>query len=886
MRRTLKLIALFSCCWLSMMVVSLSAEGNDPPPPGPLTPGGRRYYVTQRLHGTPPKIDGKLDDAAWEEGHWAGDYRQYIPRNGAMPSEDTKLKILYDDNNIYVAIRAYDKEPARIDRKLGRRDAFIGDIVGVCFDSYFDHRTGFEFDLTAGGAKIDLILFNGGWDTTWDAIWDGKVGSEPDAWTAEMRIPLSQLRYGNQEKQVWGFHSWRWINRNGEEAQFALVPRDSPGQLYSIGELHGIEGIRKSRNIELLPYAVGRYATFGQEVGSPFKRESKTEGDLGLDGKLGVTSAFTLDFTVNPDFGQVEVDPSVLNISAFETFYEEKRPFFLEGKRIFEFDMGEELLFYSRRIGHAPSYVPELRQGDNPYFDAPASTSILGAVKFTGKTEKGLSIGIIESVTSKETATINSLQGSRSEAVEPLANYAVARVQKEFNQSNTIVGGMLTSVHRRIEDPQLEFLPRDATTAGFDFLNYWKNKTYYLDFKAVFSDVRGSTDAMLGLQRSSARYFQRPDADYVHLDPFRTQLGGHGGILEFGKGANGNWRFAENLSWRSPGLELNDLGYLQTADVITQGTRLHYVVTEPTWIFRDWSAGVEQENSWDFGGEFLSPSVSVEADGTFSNKWNASVDISRIGRQLDTRLLRGGPAVSLKGFWTTNLTLSSDGARRLSFNLRYHTHTFDDRQSSFRGIYPGLSFRITNPLVFSTQLEYSKNKDIFQYVTRTEYEDQQRNLVGTINQRTLGLTFRVDYSVTPELTIQYFGNPYVSNGLYDQFKRFTHPRSHNYSDLYHTFSGSEIQFDPLQNLYRIDESGNGVFDYSFDNPNFNFREFRSNLVARWEYKPGSVLYLVWTQGRSVFEPITNHSLRENLGNLFSTPSDNVFLVKFSYWLPF
>ena len=799
MRRTLWFLLLTLCSFAIALTALLGAppERNDPEPPGPLTPGGRRYYMTQRLKGSPPKIDGKLDDEAWNEGYWAGDYRQYVPRNGAIPSEDTNLKILYDDRNIYVAIRAYDKEPDKIDRKLGRRDIFIGDIVGVCFDSYFDHRTGFEFDLTAGGAKIDLILFNGGWDTTWDAIWEGKVGSEPNAWTAEMRIPLNQLRYGNQDEQVWGFHSWRWINRHGEEAQFALVPRDSPGQLYSIGELHGIEGIGKSRHIELLPYTVGRYASFGHDPAAVFNRDNKTDGDLGLDGKLGVTSAFTLDFTVNPDFGQVEADPSVLNISAFETFYEEKRPFFLEGKRIFEFGLDDELLFYSRRIGHAPSYSPVLREGDNPYFDAPSSTSILGALKLTGKTEKGLSVGVIESVTARETARIHSIQGSsRSEAVEPLSNYAVARVQRDFNQSNTILGAMLTSVHRNIQDPQLDFLPNNATTAGLDFLNYWKNKTYYLDVKAVFSDVRGSQDAILGLQQSSARYFQRPDADYVQLDPNRTRLGGHGGVVEFGKGANGNWRFAESLSWRSPGLELNDLGYLRTADIITQSSHLSYVVNEPGWIFRDWSVGVEQSNNWDFGGEYLSPEIGAEAECSFSNKWGASVDVNRFGRQLDTRLLRGGPAVSLKGFWSTNLALSSDSARRLSFNMRYHTHSYDDRKSNFRGIYPGLSFRITNPLVFSTNVEYSKNTDIFQYVTRTHFEDQSLDLVGRLHQRTLGLTFRVDYAVTPELTIQYYGNPYVSNGLYDRFKHFTDPRAKDYTDLYHTFSGNEIQLGP------------------------------------------------------------------------------------------
>lgn len=856
--------------------------GKSPPA---MTSEGKRIYYTQRLESTPPVIDGKLDDQCWSEGSWSGDYLQFMPEEGAHPSQETHLKILYDDNNIYVAMRAFDTEPEKIDRTLGRRDMFEGDILGVCFDSYFDHRTGFEFDLTAGGAKIDLLLMNDGWDTSWDAVWYGAVGEEPNAWTAEMQIPLSQLRYGNKQVQTWGLHSWRWINRNREEAQWNLIPRDNPGHLYSIGELHGIEGIRKSRNLELLPYAMGRYRSSDRILQGDTKTSKDFDASFGLDGKYGLTSDFTLDFTVNPDFGQVEVDPSVLNITVFETFYEEKRPFFLEGKNIFDFSLDHDLLFYSRRIGQAPSFTPSLAPPNERLILLPESTSIIGALKLTGKTKNGLSIGIIESVTNRERAEIEFSGGTRLETVEPFSNYLVARVQQDFNQGRTFLGGMFSSVNRKIDDQHLEFLSRDAFSGGFDFLHQWKDRTYFVDFKSVLSEVRGSEMAMGHLQRSSVRYFQRPDAEHLEFKP-RDHLTGHGGELEIGKGAGGRWRYSGVFSWRSPGLELNDIGYIRVADVMTQGASLAYVVNEPSEFVREYQLEFEQENDWNFGKEHLSSSGRISAQATLANKWGVSGHLSRTPKLLDTRLLRGGPAVRLKGFWSDSISFHTDNSRKLTFNMSYHGHQFDDQESRFYSIEPGIRLKVTQAMLFSTNLEYTFNRDIFQYVTRRETDGQQRDIVGRINQRTTGLSFRLDYAVTPDLTIQYFGNPFVSVGEYTQFKRFLNPRSADDSLQYHTFAGDEILYDPENNLYLIDEQLDGQIDYTFPNPDFNYRELRSNLVLRWEFKPGSTFYVVWTQGRMHYDRLTDSSLRLNFRELFSDPADNVFLVKLSYWLPF
>ncbi|GAB4232244.1 MAG: hypothetical protein Kow00109_04660 [Acidobacteriota bacterium] len=839
------------------------------------TPEGKRIYVTQRLDGPPPRIDGVLDDPAWQQGYWSGGYRQFIPDDGAPPSRETYIKILYDDENIYVAFRLFD-DPELVDRRLGRRDQFEGDIIGVCFDSYFDHRTGFEFDLTAGGSKLDLILLNDGWDTSWDAVWDGQVAMTDFGWTAEMRIPLSQLRYARKKEQVWGLHSWRWINRLQEEDQWNLIGRNNPGHLYSIGELHGLLDLPAPRRIELLPYGVGKL------VRDPVGRNDNA-ASAGLDGKVGLSSAFTLDFTLNPDFGQVEADPAVLNITAFETFYEEKRPFFLEGKQMFDFRLGEDLLFYSRRIGHAPSYEPSPEDGQA---DAPAATTIAGAAKVTGKTAGGLTMAILGAWTTSETATVQEAVGAYNVKVEPPSFYSVTRIQQDFNRSNTIFGGMLTTVHRDLGDPHLDFLAEEAWTGGMDFRHHWHDKAYYLDAKLLFSDVRGSTGAIQRLQESSARYFQRPDAHYLDYDPRRTSLAGHGGSVEIGKGSRGRWRFFERVNWRSPGLELNDLGYLRLADVIQNMSHLRYEMNEPQGIFRQYHLGIEEQNTWNFGGEFLEWWVAAFAGGEFHNRWRLNNILVRVGDLLETRLLRGGPAVRRPGLWIHRLFWQTDPAKKIALDVHTELQWHDDGVSFFRGFYPGARYRVTNPLLLSAQVEYVRNRDMFQYVTRvTGAGGEDRDLVAELDQKTLGLTFRVDWALTPEMTLQYYANPFVSVGSYQAFKYFTDPRSADFHRRFRTFPGGEVNLDPWRNLLEFDETGDGLPDFSIERPDFNFQEFHSNLVFRWEYKPGSALFVVWTQGRSSYQSLLDDSLGHNLRDLFSAPAENVFLVKLSYWLP-
>lgn len=849
---------------------------------------GKRIYVTTRIDSLLPVIDGRLDDPCWKGENWAGDFVQRSPYEGESATEKTAFKVLYDDNNLYVAIRAFDTEPDKIARWAGRRDGQTGDIVGIAIDSYFDHRTGFEFNLTAAGVKSDAVLSDTEtrytFDTNWDAVWFGKVAMEDSAWTAEMRIPFSQLRFAEKDEHIWGIHVWRMIHRKHEDVNWTRKPRDAPGIVRFFGEMHGIKGIKMPLRIELLPYTGGKLSTFQSEQGNPFATGRSSNLGGGFDGKVGVTSDLTLDFTVNPDFGQVEADPSVMNLTAFETFFTEKRPFFMEGKKILDFKLDSDLLFHSRRIGHSPSYHPSTETDE--YVKMPENTSIISALKLTGKNRNGLSIGVVESITAEEKAQIYHEGLYRSQTVEPLSNYFVGRFQKDYDEGNTIIGGMFTATNRILSAEHLEFLNRSAYNGGFDFMYQWNDKSYYLNIKTIFSHVRGSQQALTKVQRASSHYFQRPDADHVSLDSTRTDLSGHGGIIEGGRGGNSNWRFSEGVSWRSPGLELNDMGYLRIADIIKQNTTLGYFVTKPIGIFRSYSFSLKQYSHWNFGGEKLPAGGSISLKANFTNLWGVSSNVSREMASLNTRILRGGPALKSQGNWNYSYSLSSNRRKILSFTFNGSNIWSDDGVSRFYRFQPSISLRASNALGLSANFSYSFNRDDLQYVTTRIVNEENRYIFARINQKTLGITVRFNYSLTPELTIQYYGRPYVSAGKYSHFKKITNPRADHYSDRFHTFSEHEISYEEAEKKYLIDEDQDGDTDYFIGRPDFSFRQFSSNLVIRWEYKAGSTLYLVWSQGRTGrtgYESSGKFSFIDDLQELYEIYPHDIFLIKFSHW---
>ena len=840
--------------------------------------GALRVYTTNRLTTTKPVIDGILDEACWKTGEWSGNFVQWIPNEGAQPTYPTELKILYDDDNIYVAIRAFDNEPDKIVRKAGRRDEFAGDGVGINFDSYHDHRTGFEFNVTAAGQKIDLLLTNPmEADFNWNAIWYVKTGMEDSAWIAEYEIPLSQLRYSSDSVQVWGFHCWRWIDRLQEESDWEPQSSQGPGMLYQFGELHGISGLPVSRRIEIVPYSLGKLKTFKKDLSNPYAEDGKSWlGNFGLDAKIGLSSNFTADITINPDFGQVESDPSVMNLSAFETFYEEKRPFFLEGKNIFNFDFDGVNLFYSRRIGHSPGYTPDLN--DNEYLDSPDNTTILSAVKLSGKSADGLAVGVLQSLTASEKAKVNSSGNEREITVEPLTSYTIVRLQQDFKEGNTVLGGILTSTNRFINDSNLDFMNRNAYTGGLDFLHHWNDKEFYLEAKLVGSQITGDQKAIRDLQNSSARYYGRPDADYVDFDSSGTSLSGYGGKFIIGKKSKGNWRYSTELNWRSPGLDLNDLGYMPTADIIKQSNTVSYSINQSEWIFRTYNIELTEFNNWDFGMNYLSSGGSLRLYFEFLNNWAITNTLNYTSAGIDNKFLRGGFAMKLPSLLSNYIYFRTDPSKKIFFDLSADISLTNEKFCRYYSVQPGISFMPSNIMKFSLSMNYASHDDKLMHIDEINYNNGKRYILGTILQHTLGATFRIDYNITPEFSIQYYGSPFASAGKYSDYKAVVNPKADNYEDRF-------LKLNTVLNgdNYQVSENNNGQVDYTFENPDFNFSQFRSNLVIRWEYRPGSQLFLVWANEGTFYEQPGIGNVNDAMSSLRNVVPGNIFLIKLNYW---
>ncbi len=837
-------------------------------------------YTASKLTAPKPVVDGKLDDECWKTGSWAGNFTQFIPNEGAKPSSQTEFKILYDNKNLYVALRAYDSEPKKIQRFSGARDEFAGDIMGINFDSYHDRRTGFEFSVTAWGQKIDLVLFNPmNWDFNWNPVWKVRTGLEDSAWVAEYEIPLSQLRYSTENEQVWGMHLWRWINRFQEESDWEIQSKTGPGMLYNFGELHGIEGLKKSQRLEIMPYILGKVNTMEKEPGNPFASNGKAwGGNFGLDAKIGLSSNFTVDLTVNPDFGQVESDPSVMNLTAFETFYDEKRPFFLEGLTIFDYKFDNQSLFYSRRIGHSPSLsIPPTSQ---LYVNAPEATSILSAVKLSGTTSSGLSVGLIQSVTANEYAQISEPAGVISRAkVEPLTSYTVARVQKGYHAGNTVIGGMLTSTNRLIDDRSLEFLSNNAYTGGLDLLHHWKDKEFYIDARLIGSTINGTPESIRLLQESSARYYQRPDAGYLKYDTTRNSLSGFGGKFMIGKGSKGLWKYSTGAIWLSPGLELNDLGYMNTSDEITQRNLVSYLIIKPALVFRQYSLGLEQYNKWNFNGNYLGSGTNLSFTSELKNLWNIAETVNFYSNSLDTKILRGGYGMKMPYMITSIGSLLTDQSKKIVAGIKYNYQYRGNNSANSSTVEPSVTIRPFSKLKIGVSANYSSNHDHLQYVTETSCLAEKRYILGRIDQQTLGLTFRADLNITPEFSLQYYGSPFVSKGKYSEFKHVTNPKANSYEDRYSIYKNPQL----VGNQYLLDENNDGVTDYTITNPDFNFHQFRSNLIAKWEYRLGSYIYLIWSSDRTASANSSQAFMTDAYNQFRDIYPKNIFLIKINYW---
>jgi hypothetical protein len=866
-----------------------------------------RINVTAVRTSEPPVIDGRLIEEGWSRAEAASAFTQRDPDEGRPATERTEVKILYDNDALYIAARLFDSQPELIGRRLssrdggkdGNRDADPdADRIIIYLDSMYDRLTGAAFGVSAANVQEDAIIFNDTFvDKSWDAVWQSHVSIDEGGWSAEIRIPLSQLRFPLADKQTWGVNVERFIRRKNETVWLERVPKNEAGLASRMGNLTGLDGLRPRRRMELLPYAAARAEFVApEETADPFNDGARAFGALGVDMKLGLSSNLTVDATVNPDFGQVEVDPAVVNLTAFETFFPEKRAFFLEGAQIFGsfgqggsnsfwgFNASDPMIFYSRRIGRSP----QVDLDDTDFIDQPASTTILGAVKLTGKTSTGWNIGLLEAVTGRETARTRVGDLSETAAVEPVTNYTVARVQRELGRRGG-AGLMTTAVTRRLDTPTLRTSLVDrAYVFGTDAYVYLDGqREWVVTGKISGSRVSGSAEAVDTLQRAAQRYFQRPDAPHVTLDPTRTSLGGWAGRVNLNRNS-GLWQVNAALWGVSPGFESNDLGFLETGDRAGAHAVLLWRGVAPNRFSRSRAIWGAKAWTWNYNRDVQNDSWHGRASMTFLNYWYVNGGGLVWRRALDDRLTRGGPSAVAPGGSFVSINAGTDPRRWLS------VQTDIERSANDGGGWRNkanltVSIKPSSMVTISTGPEWKRSRGEAQYVTTVDDVSAvathgQRYVFGTIDQTEISMTTRVNLILTPTVSLQVFAQPLLASGDYVDFKELARPRTFDF--LTYGSAGRSLDFDAFANSYRVDPDGSlgAASSFSFDNPDFNLKSLKLNAVFRWEIKSGSNFYAVWTRQQEDEREPGHFVFGRDTGRLFGAPGDDVFLVKIAYWI--
>jgi hypothetical protein len=876
----------------------------------PATPAATRAPATlqaTRLQGA-VHVDGRLDDAAWAAAPATDEFTQSYPNTGAAPTMRTEARVLYDDENLYVGVRMFDPSPDSIAAPLARRDAsgIYSEWLHLIVDSRYDRRSAFRFTTNPRALQRDVYTYDDGEeDGSWDAVWDVATTVDSLGWVAEYRIPMSQLRFGGQaaDARTWGFQLMRDIARRGERASWSPWTRNDAGFVSRFGTLTGLTGVPAPRTLEIMPYASARLTRAPGDAADPFFRENAPGIDAGADLRLGLPAGLTLSATINPDFGQVEADPAEVNLSAFETFFSERRPFFTEGADVFRFGTtrafnryGSQEYFYSRRVGRSPSRV---LQGPSYLFvDAPQQTRILGAAKVSGRTPGGWSIGLMDAVTGRESARFlpAGVDAEQERAqVEPLSNYFVGRARKDLNGGASQVGVLGTATHRNLDDETLRgMLNRDAYLGGVDFLHTWGNRAWSVSGYAAASRVSGSTDAILGGQRSSARYYQRPDADYVQVDPDRTSLGGT--ISELSIAHGGSWDASVQLKQVSPGFEINDIGFQTRSDARSVATFLGRSVNKQVGILRSHSYSAWQFRAWNYGGDKILDGGAASANANFTNFWGAGLQVGVRPEYVNDRLTRGGPLSMQPAQWNASGWVETDSRKRVFFGTEA-SYRQDASGLRERGFAAWSTLRPSSAVRVQLGPRFSHNDYTAQYVRTTADARATdtygaRYVFGSLDQTTVSLETRVDWTFTPRLSLQLYAQPFVSAGRYSGFKELTAPGEFAFS----RYGDDRGTLCRIQGVYVADPVAardcpaalppqtDPNFVVRFGDPDFNVRSLRGNAVLRWEYRPGSTLFFVWQQERSGFEPLGDFDFDRDTRGIFDGPSHNVFLIKASYWI--
>ncbi len=845
--------------------------------------GEHKQMRAVRVNSPSPKVDGCLNDPAWTYAEFVSDFLQKEPSEGAVPAESTKVAVLYDDHAIYVAARMYTRHPEAVRTDVNRRDnPGNAEQIILSLDTYHDHRTSYDFGVTASGVRFDRyhpddVEYNT--DFSFDPVWEAGAGVDSLGWCAEMRIPFSQLRFNNQPAQVWGINWNRWIPALNEDDFWIYTPRNESGWASRFGQLLGIENVKPSRRLELLPYVAGNGRFEDQpSKGDPFHDGREMSPRAGGDLKMGLGPNITLDATVNPDFGQVEADPAVVNLSAFETYFQERRPFFTEGNGILQ-TQGPSY-FYSRRVGGAPHGSAE---GD--FIDAPQNTTILGATKVTGRLPSGTSIGVLTALTQREYARtyVDLTKTHGRTEVEPATGYAVARVMQEFGKDASTVGLILTGVHRDLptDNPLAFTLRRNAVTGGGDWNLRFKGGAYVLDGYAGFSHITGERETIVQAQESSARYYQRPDADYVELDSNRTSLSGYTASVRINKKNAKHWLWGSRFAVESPGFEINDAGIIGSTDDIASLWGLAYRENTPGKMFRQYDFGFHPGIGWNYGGVRQFTDLELNANATLKNYLSVSVDGNVSLRAQSDDATRGGPLMGKPMSWNIWGEISNNYSAPIRCGIDgYYWH--DENGGWGYGLNPLCSGRVGRRWGFSVSPHYDRGVEKRQYVgTDTTGAPAltygTRYIFSTIEQSTVSARFRLNYFITPDISLEAYAEPFASSGRYYDFGELPAPGRRDLR-LYNTDGTTIVKQD--DGSYLVTDGANS---FAVSANDFGYLSYRSNVVLRWEFHPGSTLYLVWQQNRSGDKNPGMLVRPHSLWDARRTSGENFLAIKFSYW---
>ncbi len=842
-------------------------------------------------------LDGFLNEAVWSMIPVATKFTQRAPNDGSPSSEKTEVRLLYTNAYLFVGIIAYDSAPDSIRAPLFRRDGDeSSDWVYVSFDSYNDKRTAFTFGINPRGVQKDVLLYDDtNEDILWDAVWEAKTKMTDHGWSAEMKIPLSQLRFSsNGNEQSWGVNFQRRLSRNGETSFWAPTSQNETGIVSQFGRLNGIKNLEEPRRLEVTPYVSADLTRLpSSNTSNPYFSRNELGGNIGGDIKYGITTDLTLTATINPDFGQVEADPAVINLTANENFFSERRPFFLEGNDIFQFGntktfsrFGNPITFYSRRIGRAPQGSAGRADVNAEYVDRPDFTTIAAAAKLSGKTQNGWSIGFLDAYTLEEDALYTTTAGTEhSFAVEPATNYMVARTKKDFNSGNTYFGGFASAVNRSIDGTYFEdFLRSSAYLGGIDFEHNFNDRNWVTSGTVSYSVINGSKEAIQRAQTSPVRYYNRVDSDELSVDPDKTSLSGFATEMSIQKrGGDDNWMTSLTYSDVSPGYETNDIGFQNRADYRSVNGGIVYRETDPklvqyfeTWLFKG--------NAWNYDGDMINNWYGTGGFFRFNNLWTFNYNANVAGKQYMDRVTRGGPLMERPKDWNFNININTNPNKDVSFH--FGTHQRQDVAGEFdNSVWAGITLLPASFIQLTISPEFIYQNDIDQFVRGVEdpNADQTygtRYVFADIKQRTLVTSVRLNWTFSPTMSLQTYVRPFISTGEYTNFKEFAEPKTYNF-DKYGQDKGT---ISEANGTYTVDPDGTGSSpSFSFSDPDFNFRSVQGNAVFRWEYTPGSTLFLVWQQQRDDFVGMGNFNLNRDLDGLFSAKPTNVFLVKLSYW---